>query len=567
MSQSDSVSFVENSSDIKIVVICVIVKFLSSFDYTSNYDDEEGKLYEFLNEIRVTTRFIGVSKYEKRNISMEQTKKLENKNLGISKLTNLDSENLLKDVKEKELIVTRFEKSLPNSNVYESAIALPLLAVIDIDPMVPLPFREEAMEPQQSLFYSKFMELHKALSTADAGVVWSGNLADEITRNYKNYLIIMSNIFVTSALILTFVHGLSQLLASSSERFSDPPRKGLVCETTKNVTLDALTDTIQHAKALGVKEITFLDLYEKTGFNGLNRSFFRRPHMVKPTNAFYSFLFSWNFFASCFISIGTFITGFWRLFDVFQPFFQLCTALNVWILLTKNRRREKRKTTNEKEKFIRSCVVGWNIFERFIDPDTMKERARLIMPTETTFIFEDLLKDSCLLYESLTNQMIEADLPLSSNQNPGCPDFFVVLPSVQDQMDLVRRIWMLVNETVKTSQFIAFAQRRKSNPHVFEQALFVVTCEKEANEQVRYPRVWIIFPSELKMLLNYSLDEIEDKNGYFFVEKDHWRVRLQNLYLWAKAEFEEVMNENGTKEYKRKAFTPYASQPILLPLN
>ncbi len=238
----------------------------------------------------------------------------------------------------------------------------------------------------------------------------------------------------------------------------------------------------------------------------------------------------------------------------------------MWIRITQNRRREERKKTNEKEKFIRSCVVGWNIFERFIDPVTEKERYRLMMPTETTFIFEDLLKDDYLLYEKVTNQLIEADLPLSSNQNPNCPDFFVVLPSFHDQRHLIQRIWMLVNETVKSSQFIAFAQRRKSDPHVFEQALFVVTCEKEANEQVRYPRVWIIFPSELKMLLNYSLDEIEDKNGYFIVEKDHWRVRLKNLYLWAKAEFEEVINENGTKEYKRKARTPYGSQTILLPL-
>jgi len=418
----------------------------------------------------------------------------------------------------------------------------------------------DPLEDWKSFLYDKFKKFNEAI----------GKYADEITKNYQSYLVVISAIIALFALLLTFVYGISQALAPILDRFRGVAAEGAVCgavssvDPNKTITLKALKEYIKHAKEAGTEEITFIDLYEKAApkrpfrFRDIFSYFNISSFFLQWNKNIFSSLFSW------FTLIFTIVTGIWTSLEVVQPFLNLWTTLNVGVLIDENKRREERERNHEQKKFVQTCIVGWNIFERFTDPLTNEERCSLIMPTETSFDLEEFLKDDNILFQKV-NQIIEAEPPAILNANPNCPDFFVVLPSSKDHMDFVRRISNRVSETVKSSQFPAFAHRRTRNAKA-EQALFVVTCEKEAGVQVRHTRVWIIFPSELKMLLNYSWEEINDPNGYFYVERPHWRIRVKNLYLWAKAEYEEV-EVNGEKVFRRKNTTPYASQTILLPLD
>ena len=122
---------------------------------------------------------------------------------------------------------------------------------------------------------------------------------------------------------------------------------------------------------------------------------------------------------------------------------------------------------------------------------------------------------------------------------PGYPDFMIILPRREDTENFVRHMTNHVSRRVAISQWPQHAlAHRENQENPYEKPLMLVACEKNPGVRNRCTRTWLIFPSELHWLLQFTEDEINDPNGIFIVEKDHWRIRILNLWKWAKLEFE-----------------------------
>ena len=147
----------------------------------------------------------------------------------------------------------------------------------------------------------------------------------------------------------------------------------------------------------------------------------------------------------------------------------------------------------------------------------------------------------------------------AARQAKGCeggyPDFFIVMGSERDQSEFMRRIVNRVSQSIKSSQWPSYAmsvlgsqEDREENP------IAIAVSEKDRGMQSYMMRTWLVFPSVLRELLKYSEEELMDPDGPFIVAREHHRIRLKNLRLWAVAEYQ-------TKGTDRA----YMSTPIFLP--
>jgi hypothetical protein len=136
--------------------------------------------------------------------------------------------------------------------------------------------------------------------------------------------------------------------------------------------------------------------------------------------------------------------------------------------------------------YPKTCVFGWNIF--------IQENGlfRLKIPTEDTFQLSDLFVDDKILYHSVLNEILNTK------------DFNVSFSSAELTEETSRRSINMISKAVKSSQWPKYAHLMKnSSPKVIEKALVLLTYERDA--PVKSTRIWLIYPGELQMLLQYRM--------------------------------------------------------------
>jgi hypothetical protein len=170
--------------------------------------------------------------------------------------------------------------------------------------------------------------------------------------------------------------------------------------------------------------------------------------------------------------------------------------------------------------YPRTCLIGWNIF--------IKENGRfhLKIPTEDTFQLSEMFSDDRFRYQSVLNEILNTK------------DFIVEIRDNNLKAETVRRARNMISKAVKSSRWPKYAHLKKNrNRNEVEKALFLLTYEQDAN--VKSTRIWLIFPEELRMLLQYK-DYDEDRlEKVFVLGQKLWILRIQNLIKWAVRHFEE----------------------------
>lgn len=225
------------------------------------------------------------------------------------------------------------------------------------------------------------------------------------------------------------------------------------------------------------------------------------------------------------------------------PIFAVWTTLNVGELLRENKDKEEEEKKHKEKNFKSTVILGWNIFKRIINPTTNAlEGLELTIPTEAVFYLVDMLKYDPKLHQKVLDNL---DEPGTEKGDPTCPDFMVCLKEKTDQLDFVRTLSNLISSTYLKHS--TKARLAKENPDDEENPIFCVTCEKEPGVPTLATRIWLIYPSELKMLQKYR-NRINDKT-FFRVHKENWRIRIKNLLLWADAEFDEVTGKRVPRPY------------------
>jgi hypothetical protein len=236
------------------------------------------------------------------------------------------------------------------------------------------------------------------------------------------------------------------------------------------------------------------------------------------------------------VSVG-FIT------NIISPIFGLYTTFNVGELIQDSRKKAEVEEKHKKKLFEEEVIIGWNIFLRRKDAAGNVIGMDFIIPTESQCQLPTMLRYDEKLYEKALKQVCAKYVPRNDSN---CPDFMVVLDPA-DQIELVRA----GTNTISSTQLKHAEKARlsKANPNDGENPIFIFTCEKDAPRV--HTRIWLIFPSELKMLLELEkAGKISDPT-FMFVHKDNWRDRIRALLAWAHAEFDENGKRvGGNRLYK-----------------
>lgn len=177
-------------------------------------------------------------------------------------------------------------------------------------------------------------------------------------------------------------------------------------------------------------------------------------------------------------------------------------------------------------------VIGWNILVK----DVKTGKYRLEIPSEDTCSMKDLMQDDEVLQDKVNTAM-------SAEKSKGgkYPDFFILMDSPDDHIEFMRRIMNRVSQSIKSSQWPNYAMSRLETVEEREEdPLVLAVAEKNDGMRAYMMRTWLVFPSVLRTLMQYSEEELTDPHGPFIVSREHHRIRLRNLRLWAIAEFDGV---------------------------
>eukprot|EP01040_Poterioochromonas_malhamensis_P002304 gene2304-2449_t len=372
--------------------------------------------------------------------------------------------------------------------------------------------------------------------------------------NYKEYLLKL----LVSIILFSFIQvAITSFITSIVAAFRYQP----TCEVQDNpgidpstvISLKTLKEFRIKAREAGLTEITFDELYHQVE---KSRSYLITFFVVR----FFRFLSSslqviWEYTKD----IG--FTSFWlaaALWSLFDMYLNIQNTISVTFLVEENKRREEheKQTNFQNRVYLDQLIIGWNVFESLLDG-----RFKFTIPTEKVIHFTELLKYDEILCERILQTINEPYIP-NPTPDPNCPPYMVVPLDTGVHSQFLQKVSNCISENLKSSNYPAWAFRRNPDHPKYEDAIFVITCEKGPNIPTQHTRVWIIFPSQLKLLLKYTDEEIDDKNGPFVVpeDKQNWRIRIKNLRLWALAEFDSQTGE-------RKKATPYKTQVIQLPLD
>jgi hypothetical protein len=170
-------------------------------------------------------------------------------------------------------------------------------------------------------------------------------------------------------------------------------------------------------------------------------------------------------------------------------------------------------------------VISWNIFVH------KRGKVSFQIPSEETFLLSDLMSDD----EILLSKVIDA-----SKADHYDPNFVIKIEDKYAEEEFLRRLTNRVSQSIKSSAWPAYAlSRLRTAADKRESPLMLAVCEKDEGVVAHVTRTWLIFPSELRWLRQFTLEQIKDDSdsGVFQVEKSHWRIRIANLWRWANCEY------------------------------
>jgi hypothetical protein len=178
------------------------------------------------------------------------------------------------------------------------------------------------------------------------------------------------------------------------------------------------------------------------------------------------------------------------------------------------------------------AIISWNIFHHdYLNPKNGNKPAiRLEMISEGSISLNDILAHDPDLFDKVMDAC-------DATTFDSC--FLELQPT--DSYNFQRILVTSVSQLLAPSNWPKYAmQSRTERLATDTNLLMVVTCEK--NTAYKHTRVWIIFPSELQMLLGKTYEEIklpdDHKDCVFSVGEEHMRERITNLKTWAHAYFD-----------------------------
>jgi hypothetical protein len=186
-------------------------------------------------------------------------------------------------------------------------------------------------------------------------------------------------------------------------------------------------------------------------------------------------------------------------------------------------------------RYPETVILGWNLFERIYDENGNLIGMDFTIPTEDVFSLNDIVSFDPVLSAKLSDK---ATAPYLARNSIDYPDFAIGMDTKDEQIQVNRGAGNKIS-----SVFLKFASQAKSfkaDPKLKENPIYILTCEKTSSTQkipTEHSRIWLIYPSELRMLLQYEKEINDEKSTFFKFGRPNWRLRIQNLLLWAKAEF------------------------------
>jgi hypothetical protein len=304
----------------------------------------------------------------------------------------------------------------------------------------------------------------------------------------------------------------------------------------KTITKQALQDYIKQLEQNNLQETTVHDLMKGTVAFHLPAIFYLQFWINLPWNCF---SWTWAAFQHWFMWLIAVISVCY--IYLIGPLITLFTNFGIRELIRENQERKKREADHENKSFPETIILGWNFFKRIFDANNNLTGIEFTIPTEACFYFADILRYDTELLEKVTNKVRAKPPPVGTVPDPLCPDYMVTLEIPKDQFDLSRTLDNLVSSThLKFAEKARKLKADQSNPE--EDPIYVITCEKNPKIPVQSTRIWLILPSELKILKNYR-EEIAART-FFILPKDkqNWWIRLDALLQWADAEFDESGN-------------------------
>jgi hypothetical protein len=138
-------------------------------------------------------------------------------------------------------------------------------------------------------------------------------------------------------------------------------------------------------------------------------------------------------------------------------------------------------------------IIGWNIFEH----NKSTNKVKFFMPSEETFSLSDLMHDDPVLHDKV--------MDAARTITPNYPSFMIINEKESDQNEFMRRLRNKVSESIKGSLWPEFALSKIQDKKCKnEPVLMLGTCEKDEGVITHTTRTWLIFPSELRWLLQFT---------------------------------------------------------------
>jgi hypothetical protein len=361
----------------------------------------------------------------------------------------------------------------------------------------------------------------------------------------KNVYIII-NFLIVSILLIAFVQTIVHPFFYTKDNNYNPSENQM-----ERLSVQAMKKFMITLEEKSISEITVQDLLKEALPNHLPISFYFKYYLMLPFHLLSSMSSLFYLFLTYLISLVCYIyTGLTS-----HPVVSLITSIGIREMIKENQEKNEREKNHENKTFLAKVNLGWNFLERIVDPETKEVSGMYFsIRSEAEYKWADILHHDQVMLKKVLDTINNMPLPDDANfkDDELCPPYMVTLDEKKHQIGLSKDLSNLVScanlkYATKAHQLRQLDPRRSSDKP--EDPIFVVTYEKDPKIPLQQTRIWLMVPSELKVLLKYEKEILEKR---FFVipeDRQNWWIRLEALLKWAKAEFDEDGNRRKYGKY------------------